>query len=555
MIRSYLKSKTKWWIIKKASIVLCVFFLFYLIVSLPYMIVEELSNSFYNWFNGQNKSYATVNDAMLEWIDTLDESVDIGDDYMPREWIKKYIQADKDSVFQNISLTLKEKVSTDISYDDPDRSGSYDVSYNDVNYVIQLHNATKDYNMPWQTLVTQHSLSDMLFNEATFDNMLNMFGTTYYGLLDGNGAVTKDMINSNSNFKFKKYVKKTTVVTSEYYKKIKNEETGEIEEDGPYTKTVTTESYIEYPLPYFTNIITMLNTHSFEYETKKEVSHRNVSMSDGDASITIEIIEPVLKDKDSTVDIERYIANLDSINIQPNDIGYMSEIISKLPNGPLAASVFDWFLDDNYVAYDGSMINPSDLYMPGNSNLTFTYPTMNSYLSRDDVISVSKSILGLYYFWGGKYPKIGFNDNWGKLRLVTAANNRNTGKYIPYGLDCSGFVDWVYYQLTGEVLGKGGGTGSQFMYSTPIKENELKIGDLGFYANPYLNGGSAVHVGIFIGRDSDGRAMFIHSGGSHYKDAAHPNGQVIVSKQGKAFNGYPSVRFKYFCRTKYKFAD
>ena len=37
------------------------------------------------------------------------------------------------------------------------------------------------------------------------------------------------------------------------------------------------------------------------------------------------------------------------------------------------------------------------------------------------------------------------------------------GTYRPYGLDCSGFVDWVFYNATGgqHIIGHGGGATMQ----------------------------------------------------------------------------------------------
>lgn len=551
-----LKAKFKRFIIRKVLIptAIVVFFIT-LVVTLPMIVVESISDTFSSWFKSQNKSYATANDAMLDWIDTLDDEIDLGEDFLPKKWMKRYIMADNESILPDVELNLKEYVSVHTSYSEEGRSSSSSSYTNDIKYKLQLYNATKNYNTPWQILSMQHTLSDMPYDEDTFNLMLDKFGTKYYGLLEGSEIVTSSNISSGSDFRFKKTVKKTTVETSEYYKTVIDKETGEREQEGPYTKTVTKESVIEYPLPYFTQITTMLNSYYFDYEMKTTESSRSYSSGGRDVDVTTVITEPVLKFKDSSVDAERYLSNLDSINLSAVDLEYMQELVANLPNGNMYIAMFDWFLDENYIAYDDSNISPDVLYKPSQIVLNFDYPSLSGRITRDDVLKVSKSILGLPYFWGGKYPHKGFNENWGKLRLVTASGNRNTGKYIPYGLDCSGYVDWVYYQLTGTVISKGGGAGSQYMNSTPIDEKDLKVGDLGFYANPYTNGGLAVHTGIFIGRDSDGVAMFIHCGGSHYGDASRPNGQVIISKQGKAYNGYPSVRFKYFARPKVNFND
>ena len=64
---------------------------------------------------------------------------------------------------------------------------------------------------------------------------------------------------------------------------------------------------------------------------------------------------------------------------------------------------------------------------------------------------------------------IGWNSRWGQLTKVWADGNSTTDTYRPYGLDCSGFVDWVFYNVTdGEyVIGHGGGAHMQHTYCTP----------------------------------------------------------------------------------------
>ena len=62
--------------------------------------------------------------------------------------------------------------------------------------------------------------------------------------------------------------------------------------------------------------------------------------------------------------------------------------------------------------------------------------------------AVVQNALMLYgkvsYFWGGKSLVLGWDSRWGQLRQVTAAGSSTTGTYRPYGLDCSGFVDWPF---------------------------------------------------------------------------------------------------------------
>lgn len=78
---------------------------------------------------------------------------------------------------------------------------------------------------------------------------------------------------------------------------------------------------------------------------------------------------------------------------------------------------------------------------------------------------------------------IGWDVRWGELRQVTAAGSSTTGTYRPYGLDCSGFVDWVFYNQSGGsyVIGHGGGATMQHSYCTDISWSSAQPGDLVFY--------------------------------------------------------------------------
>ena len=56
------------------------------------------------------------------------------------------------------------------------------------------------------------------------------------------------------------------------------------------------------------------------------------------------------------------------------------------------------------------------------------------------------------YFWGGKSLVVGWDDRWGELTEVTAEGSDSTGTEQPYGLDCSGFVDWAFYNASRDWL-------------------------------------------------------------------------------------------------------
>ena len=145
---------------------------------------------------------------------------------------------------------------------------------------------------------------------------------------------------------------------------------------------------------------------------------------------------------------------------------------------------------------------------------------------RRAVVEKAYSLLGkVNYFWGGKSSAIGWDSRWGKPTRVTAAGSRTTGTIRPYGLDCSGFVDWVFNNSLGYVIGHGGGTFNQHDHCTPISWSEAQPGDLVFYPGDS-------HVGIFVGKDENGNPLIIHC-------ASSQNNVVLTGLQGFVSIGRP----------------
>lgn len=147
---------------------------------------------------------------------------------------------------------------------------------------------------------------------------------------------------------------------------------------------------------------------------------------------------------------------------------------------------------------------------------------------REAVVRTACSLVGkVNYFWGGKSLVIGWDVRWGELRQVTAAGNSTTGTYRPYGTDCSGFVDWVFYNATGGgyIIGHGGGATMQHSYCTDISWADAQPGDLVFYPDNS-------HVGIVGGRDANGELLIIHCASGY-------NNVVITGKEGFTSVGRP----------------
>ena len=101
-----------------------------------------------------------------------------------------------------------------------------------------------------------------------------------------------------------------------------------------------------------------------------------------------------------------------------------------------------------------------------------------------------------------------------------AAATATTGTEQPYGLDCSGFVDWAFYNASGGeyVIGQGGGAMEQHANCVDIEWDEVQPGDLLFYPEDE-------HVGIAAGRDWLGRLLVVHcASGTGGVAVAHRDG-------------------------------
>ena len=172
----------------------------------------------------------------------------------------------------------------------------------------------------------------------------------------------------------------------------------------------------------------------------------------------------------------------------------------------------------------GTPIGPVDI-----SDIQGTLPDDLDPL-RESIVLTAYQLLGkLTYFWGGKSLVLGWDSRWGTPTTVTAPGSGSTGKVLPFGLDCSGFVDWTFYNATsGAYLpGRGGGAASQHGYCTNIAWADALPGDLVFYADDS-------HVGIVCGYDSVGNILIIHCSGGQ-------NGVVVTGREGFAVAARPDL--------------
>ena len=109
--------------------------------------------------------------------------------------------------------------------------------------------------------------------------------------------------------------------------------------------------------------------------------------------------------------------------------------------------------------------------------------------------------------------------------LVFSAGSPTTGTYRPYGMDCSGYVDWAFNNALGYIIGHGGGAMIQHSYCSNIAWEEAQIGDLVFYPGDE-------HVGIVAGWDEGGNILIVHCASGY-------NNVVITGADGFTSIGRP----------------
>lgn len=129
-------------------------------------------------------------------------------------------------------------------------------------------------------------------------------------------------------------------------------------------------------------------------------------------------------------------------------------------------------------------------------------------LDRKNVMKAACSLVGkVTYFWGGKSSTIGWDGEWGKLKLVSAEGSRTSGSMRPFGLDCSGFVTWAFINSGKTAAAIGHGASTQSSKCTRISWSDAQPGDLAFLSD-------LSHVGIVAGYDTSGNILVIHCSSS-----------------------------------------
>ena len=145
---------------------------------------------------------------------------------------------------------------------------------------------------------------------------------------------------------------------------------------------------------------------------------------------------------------------------------------------------------------------------------------------RRAVVETACKLVGkVNYFWGGKSSAIGWDPRWGTLMKVTSPGNVTSGTYRPFGLDCSGFLDWV--------LKNAGLPSDGHWYVnrnlTAASPANAKPGDFALYPD-------ASHIGVVVGRNEVGKLLICHC-------ASGQNNIVITEFSASGFTAVGKLSF------------
>lgn len=306
-----------------------------------------------------------------------------------------------------------------------------------------------------------------------------------------------------------------------------------------HTNTLVPVTYYTYKpvtLTVVTDVVyigTIDDVPQYRYETDEKTYYLQDQQLSSDTSIEIDAYTAVAVDlpiytngQISGVRTETYYVPNGRKTVNPTieTVKYVECTIHPFDN-TATTDAFGIDLEANYLEYNTTYGEAIDHMtytlkqtMYGSMNTeqadSLSDEEINTFVDRQNcsedrkqIIQTGLSLVGrVPYFWGGK-SDAGWNDEWNTPKLVTSAGSPTSGTIRPYGLDCSGFVDWVYKTAVGLSLGTG--TGDQYENTYAISESELLPGDLGFLMDDDGQGWN--HVLIFAGYGENGERMWVHS--------------------------------------------
>jgi len=207
---------------------------------------------------------------------------------------------------------------------------------------------------------------------------------------------------------------------------------------------------------------------------------------------------------------------------------------------------------NNYlnVALITDLMPDADPLYPSWGTITIKSVDMDSSLDtlRAQAAALAQTAIGGQYLWGGK------GWNWTSPKEYVSTQQVLNDGYYYYraatksvewgkGLDCSGLVYWSYNRAAGTTKYPGypifeeGAQGQRDRNTTPVSENDLRIGDLLFFSDSA--GGTAItHVAMYIGGSDPSKNVV---------EAANSSAGIIYSsldqrKNDQRFRGFGRVK-------------
>lgn len=426
---------------------------------------------------------------------------------LPAIIFNQVFHTDPATVDPNLSTdpyAIYEEMSTSISDCVTD---GYDRALAEVERIIEDGGYDYDYSM--EALVDYGKTSadyDVCYILAAYSASMNQQGTSESDMAVKLGAVSDQMFQVTSEEKVKERVKPVTYSTYE-----------------AKTVTVVTEIASTGSINGVTQYRYETETQTYYVETGSEVSTDPVTVTSYKA---VEVDVPVYTDgKITGTEKKTYYTKDGTETLTPTTemVKYVECTIHPFDQSVVLTA----FNIDSNAQYDQfnttygeaifQMANSLKMTLYGSTGDGSVPPLTDAELiaflnrldcsgTRKELIRVGLSLVGrVPYFWGGK-SEAGWNPDWNTPKLVTSAGSSSTGTIRPYGLDCSGFTDWVYKT----VFGKGlyAGSRNQWDNTYAITEEELLPGDLGFMAVP---GTVPVnHVLIYADKGENGEQMWVH---------------------------------------------
>ncbi len=129
-------------------------------------------------------------------------------------------------------------------------------------------------------------------------------------------------------------------------------------------------------------------------------------------------------------------------------------------------------------------------------------PEDTSEVRKEIILFALQSVGKIPYYWGGKPSSANYTGN--NFNSITVPDHRGR---ILRGLDCSGWINWVYWTVTGTRLPYEGTDGLRSL-GHQVARKDLKPGDI------IVITGSTPHVIMFLAWTSDGQIQCIHESGS-----------------------------------------